>query len=400
MAVVTTALIQSHLDELSALIGARPTGSSANQRAAAYIRQAMLDVGLAIEEQRFPCLAWYDQGSRVACGGQTYPAVTNPFSPACELTAPLVAAGSLAELMALDLRNQIVLLHGELSAEPYFPKHFPFITFEQQLQVIHQVEEGQCGAIIAVSPRAAECEPIFEDGDFLLPSVTVAADVGVQLLRHQRGLTTLQIKSRVQPSEGMNVIGRRAGQGARRVICCAHFDTKPTTPGAIDNAAGVATILALAQLLQGSQPLPPLEFIAFNGEDYYAASGQVAYLAHDQQTFADIALVINVDGVGVRGAKSSVALFACPDPLAARVRQTMTNHASLVEVEPWPQGDHTLFWPQGVPALAVTSQGIHGLIGHVLHTPHDTVDLVSAEQIATVVNFVQALILSIDGQQK
>ena len=57
----------------------------------------------------------------------------------------------------------------------------------------------------------------------------------------------------------------------------AHLDAKATTPGAFDDAASVATILALAET-----ELPAvgsLEFVMFNGEDHFDACGEVAWLA-------------------------------------------------------------------------------------------------------------------------
>jgi aminopeptidase YwaD len=387
-------MIQAHLHKLSERIGARPTGSPANLRAAAYIRQAMLDTGLGIEEQPFACLAWNDQGSHLESAGCCLPAMTNPFSPACDLTAERVTASTLAELDALELRGQIVILHGELSAEPYFPKHFPFLTLQGQQQIIRRLEERQCGAIIAVSPKLADLDPIFEDGDFHIPSVTVAAEVGKQLIQQPDRSLHLRIDSIVRPAQGANIIGR-LGKSKQRILVCAHFDTKPNTPGACDNAAGVAALLALAQQLKAQPIASAVEFVAFNGEDYYAASGEVAYLEKYRNTFADIALVINIDGVGVRGTNNSIAFFACSEPLVALARRSLTKQPTFVEVEPWPQGDQTLFWPQGVPTLALSSQEINGLIGSVIHTPHDTLSFVSAEQIMAVVDFVYELVSSL-----
>ena len=64
-----------------------------------------------------------------------------------------------------------------------------------------------------------------------------------------------------------NVVATRPGGSARRLILGAHFDTVEGTPGADDNASGVAVLLEAARLL-ARQPLRcTLECVAFNLEE-------------------------------------------------------------------------------------------------------------------------------------
>lgn len=49
-----------------------------------------------------------------------------------------------------------------------------------------------------------------------------------------------------------NIIGVREGETDRIVIISAHYDTVPGTPGADDNAAGVATMLEVARILNAT----------------------------------------------------------------------------------------------------------------------------------------------------
>ena len=57
-------------------------------------------------------------------------------------------------------------------------------------------------------------------------------------------------------------------------------------------------------------------------------------------------------------------------------------------IEPWPQGDHTLFAFSGVPAIAVTSSGIFELTDHVLHTENDTLKWIDIEKLEILVNLL------------
>ncbi len=63
-----------------------------------------------------------------------------------------------------------------------------------------------------------------------------------------------------------NIIGVREGLTDQIVVVCAHYDTVSGTPGADDNAAGVATMLEVARLLKATPLNRTVYFIAFGGE--------------------------------------------------------------------------------------------------------------------------------------
>lgn len=384
--------LQRHLYALAVAIGSRPTGSEANRRAEEYIAGAMAAAGCAVERQPFTCLDWQPRGLELRLGEETLPAAINPFSPSCQVVARLVGAGNLAELAAADLAGKIAVLHGELTAEALFPKHFPFFTVDEHVRIIEALEKGQPAAVIAVSPHEHHPAPVIEDGDFALPSVTVPASAGRQLLAGLGTAAELAIRSVVRTAAGANVVGRKAGASQRRAVICAHFDTKPGTPGALDNAAGVAAMLALAQMLS-AQSLT-LEFVAFDGEDYYAAPGQVTYLRAAGESLAEIDLVVNIDGAGLEGAGNTIALFDLPPALAEQIRCLMGHHPYILETEPWPQGDHSIFWQRGVPAVAITTAGAWDLVGSIIHTENDTMERVSASSLAAVVACVADIVVA------
>jgi aminopeptidase YwaD len=219
--------------------------------------------------------------------------------------------------------------------------------------------------------------------------VTLPASAAERLVQSPQGELHLRIDCRRYPSSGANVIARRAGQKAGKIVVCAHMDTKPNTPGALDNAAGVSVLLTLAQALSAKTERLPfnLEIIVFNGEDYFSAPGQMAYLGSAPQ-WQEIALAINVDGAGWREAPLSLALFECSVQLAESLRRLATEYPQLAEVSPWPQGDHMLFVMNGVPAVALSSQGAEALLERVIHTPGDMPDLVSIERLGQAVDFI------------
>jgi aminopeptidase YwaD len=43
---------------------------------------------------------------------------------------------------------------------------------------------------------------------------------------------------------------------------------------------------------------PTVELVAFNGEDHWAAPGEVAWLKHRGGRLGDVRLAVNIDGIG------------------------------------------------------------------------------------------------------
>jgi len=386
-----TSPIAAHLTTLTRRPAGRPVGSPANHEAEAYIAAVLERAGYEIERQAFDCVDWRLESVELSAGGAPLPVIANPYSPAADVTAPVVAAAGYDELAATDVTGRIAVLHGALTAEALFPRNYPFFTVEEHVRLIDLLLARRPAAVVMASPAAENPAPLIEDGDFALPSVTVTAGVG-EALRQATGPVTLRLRSTAAPGRAANVIGRRAAPARNKLVLCAHFDTKPGTPGALDNAAGVAAVLALAGRLAAHPPATNVEVVAFNGEDHYAAPGEMAYIAACGSDFGRIGLLINVDGVGLRGQPATMAFFNCPEAWADRTRALMAQSDGIEESEPWPESDHSIFAMQGVACLALTSGGIHALIDGVIHTPADTLDLVDPAGIAVAVAFLGRLL--------
>ncbi len=103
-----------------------------------------------------------------------------------------------------------------------------------------------------------------------------------------------------------NVVGQRAGTDPSRpwIIVGAHFDSTPHTPGADDNASGVAAMLEIARLLASFEPAATLHFVGFNLEEIQAwlppvyRVGSKAYVKWltDQVAQVDAAFVLEMVG--------------------------------------------------------------------------------------------------------
>lgn len=373
-------LAHSHLSVLVTQLGARPTGSPANQRAGAYLREQFAQAGWQVATPSFMCRWWEGGNARLTADGANIPVLVNPYSPPFTGERPFIIVETVEALEAhADLRGRFVVLTGTLAQAEYFPLNFPFVRFDEQQRVLRHLLAAQPDAVIGVGTS-----PLFCDADFPLPSVTIPD--AAQLPSKNRPLS-LAISSRVTSSTGYNVIARSPSVTPPKLVLSAHYDTWFGTPGAIDNAAGVTVLLLLAHLL--NPRTANVEFVAFNGEDHYAAPGEVSYLANG---LGSTACCINVDGVGAKDHAASVAYLGEASEWFERGRVAQNHFPTIATAEPWYESDHTMFLQQGIPALALTSIPFDEALHATHHTANDTLDQVEIATLAQVARFISEIV--------
>lgn len=380
--------VHTHLVELAVGIGARPTGSPAGRRAEAYVADVLARHGWTVERQPFDCLDWAPGPARVGADGRDWDATPSPWGPGCDVRGPRIAADRVETLESVDLHGRVLIAHGALTAEALFPLRFPFLTVEAHRRIARALTANPPVAVVAASPDRARPVPWMEDGDVDVPVATVSRADG-EALAAGSGPVAVRIEAERRPGHGANVLARRgpaAGTGLPRVVVTAHLDTKPGTPGALDNAAGVAALLALAGVVAEAPPGRIVEIALLNGEDHYASPGQVRYLRALEPSH--VAMVVNCDGVGLVGSPVGVATMGAPAELEMAATALLASHPRLEALAPWPQGDHMPFVAAGIPALALTSTRIFEEIGRRVHTPADTMDGVDPAPVADTVLFV------------
>ena len=192
--------------------------------------------------------------------------------------------------------------------------------------------------------------------------------------------------------EGPNVVKNLAvevpgGALAQEIIVVgAHYDTFPESPGADDNASGVATLLELAPLLRTAHLARTVRLVAFvNEEPPYFQTGEMgswvyAKRAHGQRE--NIVGAISIESVGIysdaAGSQHYPPVFNLLYPstgnficfvgnLASRTmvrkairafRQTTGFPSEGAAAPGWISGvgwsDQWSFWQEGYPAIMIT----------------------------------------------
>jgi len=102
-----------------------------------------------------------------------------------------------------------------------------------------------------------------------------------------------------------NIIATKEGRSKKDkiIIVCAHYDTHWNSPGADDNASGIAAVLELARRFSVENPEKTVKFIAFTNEELEFVSededtGSYRYAKDARIRGDDIELVICIDMIG------------------------------------------------------------------------------------------------------
>jgi aminopeptidase YwaD len=372
-------------------LGARQIGSPANQSAADMIREGFRSFGLEVEEQSYPCTAWESEDVFLEFGNERLEAEANAFSLACDVTALLVSAGTLTELESVSAHGKFLLLYDGLTRAPLSPKSW-FLKDERDEHIIQILESMQPAAIIAPPTSTDYYGQLTEDWELDLSAITVTSAVVRQLIRHADSSIHLKISAQRIPAHARNIVARKAGRESGRIVLCAHFDSKINTPGASDNAAGVAVLLELVERLSKRESRFGLEFIAFNGEEYLPI-GDDEYLRRAESYFPDIRCAINLDGVGPMLAATSLTALSIPEAIEANLRQMLADFPGVVWVEPWYESNHSTFAMRGIPALAVSAVGTRNLA----HQLYDDAEGISPAKLEEVARLVEAALIGLEA---
>ncbi|MCE5237178.1 M20/M25/M40 family metallo-hydrolase [bacterium] len=180
-----------------------------------------------------------------------------------------------------------------------------------------------------------------------------------------------------------NVIASRVGN-QHLMIVGAHLDSVAGTPGANDNASGVAVLLELARHLIRHQPAVTVRLVAFCGEEgeyrnghSVAGTGRRGSAAYVQSLSQDerrrLMAMINIDMVGAGPPKLDVGDMTASGeaPALCCLQLAHELHVPAAFDQFGGKSDYRPFHDAGLPFVAVAwgDDPSH-------HTPADSVSLV------------------------
>jgi Zn-dependent M28 family amino/carboxypeptidase len=272
---------------------------------------------------------------------------------------------------------------------------------------------GRIGERNSRHPAALEEAATYVEREFAALGYSVAAQrwtsAGGQSFRNVE--VTLPGRS---PSDGVVVVG-------------AHYDSNPGTPGADDNASGVAALLELARLLRAEGHARTIHLVAFANEEvpFFGTQDQGArrYVAALKQRGAGVRAMLSIETIGYYATGPKTQLYPAPlnwfypdtgnfigfvgnlssRPLVHEAIGAFRRHTSFpsqgaaapASIPGVGWSDHEAFWAAGFPAVMITDTA--PFRNPYYHTRGDTPDTIDYERTARVVDGLAAVVRELAG---
>jgi hypothetical protein len=206
------------------------------------------------------------------------------------------------------------------------------------------------------------------------------------------------------------------------VVIGAHYDSVPQTPGADDNASGVAALLALAGKWAKEAPERTVRFVAFVNEEpiYFQTElmGSRVYAKRCRARGDRITAMLSLETMGYFSDEKKSQKYPFPlslfypsrgnfiavvgnresKELVKRVRKTFASSKALpVESASLPGGlqgvgwsDHSSFWQEGYPAVMITDTA--PFRNPHYHRETDTTETLDYVRLAAAVRGLEAVV--------
>jgi Zn-dependent M28 family amino/carboxypeptidase len=219
------------------------------------------------------------------------------------------------------------------------------------------------------------------------------------------------------------------GKTKEIVLAGAHYDTVPGSPGADDNASGVAGVIEIARALREAKPACTVKLVAFVNEEppffYFGEMGSKVYAEAARRRGDDIRAMLSLEMLGCysqeRGSQDYPAFLKWFYPDRGNFIAFVSNLRSrgvlgelvrafragsdfpaerlaspaIVPGVSW--SDQLSFWRQGYPAVMVTDTAFYRYPHY--HQPTDTPDRLDYASMARVVEGLARAIGVLAGAQ-
>ena len=223
-----------------------------------------------------------------------------------------------------------------------------------------------------------------------------------------------------------NVIAEFGPQGKDIVIVGAHYDAQGESPGADDNASGVAGLLELGRLLAQEKLRSRVVLAAFSLEEppFFGTDsmGSAVFAKSLREKGTGVKLMIALEMIGYYSELRASQEYPAPllsffypstgdfvvivdqvfSMQAQRMKQWMNQSIEVPvysinapsSVPGVDYSDHRNFWRYDYPAVMVTDTAFYRNVAY--HTQYDTADRLDYEKMAQVVNGILGYVLQLD----
>ncbi len=371
------AAMRRDVERLAAL-GPRFAGTPGEERGRAFVRE-VLSAALpgAVREEPFDHLA-YRPGiatCQVLGSDLELPSVglQSTAVGGVEAEAIYVGSGDEGTIAALEQRGGAPAASGsgadgrDGSASDALAGRIVVVRSGVPMTVVPGLVERGAAGIVVIGPAPdglvnhftaafypPPLAPPWEGRVLPVPGVTVEAEAGERLVAlMSSGPVRLRIEHRptYETATSANVVAEIPGTDpdAPRVVIGAHYDTQLESPGAADNATGLAALLGMARAWAGLRPRRTIELVAFGCEEPAAWGASHFVAAREPEP---IAAMINLDALGppVDATRTIVADPRLAAFAAESAHATGWSVEQQLDARDFPYADHAPFVAAGIPA--------------------------------------------------
>jgi Zn-dependent M28 family amino/carboxypeptidase len=346
-----------HLETLVDL-GDRMAGSDGERAGAEATRDALAAAGARDARlEEFPVQGWERGDSAVRpADGPAQASIALPRSPDGEATGDLVDLGyGLPEdFDREDLKGAVAMCSSTV------PDHYDRFIHRRE-KYYRAVEAGAAafvfrnhveGLLAPTGSVGTADAPIGE-----IPAVGVSSEAGARLERRWAGgRVTVAVDCEAGEATSQNVHASLGPETDEAVLVTSHVDAHDISEGAMDNGAGTAVLVELANALAAREGdlETRVEFVVFGAEEVGLVGSE---READRRDLGEVKAVVNNDGV-VRGRTLRAVTHGFED-LRAAVEATADRYEHPIETDP-SQNPHSDHWPfvleGGVPGIHVLSE--------------------------------------------
>ena len=377
--------LEALVGEMCEKLGPRPPGSQAERRAAEWVAQRLAEQGYEPQLEEFECPAHGADGAVLTgldkdADMDIYP---TQHSPTGRVTGPLHWLGFGEEHLRQDVAGRIGVL---MATGDRHELH----------RLLERLEAAGMLAVIAVGPYGDTItgKAVRPGSLQQMLTTTVSIRTALELSRYFGREVTLEVTGSRPTAEGrsQNVVAELPGAGPNVLVVCAHYDTAPHSPGALDNASGTALMLELARSLRGQRFPATVLFVATGagefGADDGCGQGAKALFARRLEELPRVIGCFAIDAVGCRLGVRHLRLWG-PKPF----RSAVPEFAGVARDErpPGGCGDGSAHHC-GLATVALMDDYASNPF---LHGPGDTPEILDFEAMAGMLKVCQRIVTAL-----
>ena len=369
----------AHVQHLAGTIGPRVTGTAAERQAAEYLAAQLRQYGYPVEFHSFQFPFFEARQVQVHVTGASPRTVT---AEALLLTASTPPSGIEAEVVAVGL-GRPEDYEGRRVTGAIVLAERGVITFREK--AANAAARGAVAIIVYNNQPGIIAGTLQQRSD--IPAVTVSQEDGRQLLEAaQRGGLRLRVLVDAvhETRTTVNVVATKRGtvRPDEIVVVGGHYDSVARSPGANDNASGVAATLEAARVL-ASIPTPrTVQFVLFAAEEL-GLYGSAAFASDQRQ---GVVAMINLDMVGW-GERLMVGNTGRDDAIVNTALQAAQQAGIQVTRFRAGGSDHVNFERAGIPSLM-----LHRGVDPHYHRPTDAPSNVEPRHLEEASRLVVAIV--------